>query len=135
GTLDDINAVIRWVVDPIGGTVNFSYGIPKYCVSVALQQRSGETVFRSSPRPSSSSWILGSSGEHRFENEDEGRGRETPSHPDLVYQTIIGVVYDPFCNELWTAISGEHARLNGRIIHVSRRPRLDEAIVSLGFAK
>src|SRR5258706_3368267 len=107
GTLGDIDAEFRWVVDPIDGTVNFTYGIPHACVSVALQRRIGET-------------------KDSFEDEDEGRARARETHPDLNYQTIIGVVYDPFCNELWTAISGERARLNGRIIHVSRRARLDE---------
>lgn len=51
------------------------------------------------------------------------------------YETIVGVVYDPFCDELWTAIRGQVARLNGRIIKVSRRRRLDETIVAIGFAK
>ncbi|WP_305094820.1 inositol monophosphatase family protein [Prescottella sp. R16] len=30
-------AGVRWVVDPIDGTVNFLYGIPAYAVSVAVQ--------------------------------------------------------------------------------------------------
>ncbi|WP_313674324.1 inositol monophosphatase family protein [Mycolicibacterium sp.] len=30
-------AVVRWVVDPIDGTVNFLYGIPAYAVSLAAQ--------------------------------------------------------------------------------------------------
>ena len=47
----------------------------------------------------------------------------------------MGVVYDQFSNELWTAIRGQPARLNGRVIHVSRRRNLDESIVSIGFAK
>ena len=34
---------MRWVVDPIDGTVNFLYGIPQYAVSVAAQ-RDGVTV-------------------------------------------------------------------------------------------
>ena len=51
------------------------------------------------------------------------------------YETVIGVVYDPFCNELWTALVGGPARLNGRIVRVSKRARLEEAIVSIGFAK
>src|SRR5436305_14445907 len=34
----------RWVVDPIDGTVNFSYGIPHACVSIALQGRSSHPV-------------------------------------------------------------------------------------------
>jgi len=51
------------------------------------------------------------------------------------YETVVGVVYDPFCDELWTATLGGRARLNGKVVHVSRRRRLNEAIVSIGFAK
>jgi myo-inositol-1(or 4)-monophosphatase len=51
------------------------------------------------------------------------------------YQTIAGVVHDPFCNETWTATLNSPARLNGKKISVSRRTRLDQAIVSMGFAK
>ncbi len=57
------------------------------------------------------------------------------SIPDDEYMTLAGLVYDPFTNELWTAIRGGPARLNGQIVHVSQRRRLDEAIVSVGFAK
>lgn len=31
----------RWVIDPLDGTVNFLYGIPQWCVSVALEDSSG----------------------------------------------------------------------------------------------
>jgi myo-inositol-1(or 4)-monophosphatase len=51
------------------------------------------------------------------------------------YETVVGVVYDPFSDELWTAIRGGPARLNGRIVSVSRRRRLEDSIVSIGFAK
>ena len=36
GAADSIDG-IRWVVDPIDGTVNFMYGIPAYAISVAVQ--------------------------------------------------------------------------------------------------
>ncbi|MYR05797.1 inositol monophosphatase [Gordonia sp. SID5947] len=36
GTVD-VPSGVRWVVDPIDGTVNFMYGIPAYAVSVAAQ--------------------------------------------------------------------------------------------------
>src|SRR6267154_2190528 len=36
------NADVRWVVDPLDGTVNYFYGIPHYAVSIAAQQRTGE---------------------------------------------------------------------------------------------
>ena len=33
----DVPTGVRWVIDPIDGTVNFMYGIPAYAVSVAAQ--------------------------------------------------------------------------------------------------
>jgi myo-inositol-1(or 4)-monophosphatase len=32
---------LRWVVDPLDGTVNFLYGIPAWCVSVAVEDDDG----------------------------------------------------------------------------------------------
>lgn len=37
------DADVRWVVDPLDGTVNYFYGIPHYAVSIAAQQRTGPT--------------------------------------------------------------------------------------------
>ena len=87
-------AAARWVVDPIDGTVNFAYGIPHACVSIALQVR-------------------GNNG----------------------FETVAGVVHDPFMDETWTATATGPARMNGRKIRVSSRKTLGEAIVSMGFAK
>jgi len=36
------DADVRWVVDPLDGTVNYFYGIPHYAVSIAAQQRAGD---------------------------------------------------------------------------------------------
>ena len=58
-----------------------------------------------------------------------------PRQSDEDYTSILGVVYDPFCDELWTAIRGHPARLNGRIIHASPRTRLSQTIVAIGFGK
>jgi myo-inositol-1(or 4)-monophosphatase len=104
----------RWVVDPIDGTVNFTYGIPHACISIALQQRFAGSSHRKAERSTSTK---------RDSIYEDG------------YETVMGVVYDPFCDEMWTAIRGQPARLNGKVIQVSRRRKLDECIVSLGFAK
>ena len=32
---------LRWVVDPLDGTVNYLYGVPQWCVSVAVQDGHG----------------------------------------------------------------------------------------------
>ena len=95
----DIESELRWVVDPIDGTVNFTYGIPHACVSIALQ--------------------------HRLAKQNK-YGEN--------YETIIGAVYDPFVEELWTAIRGQAAYLNGKRIQVNDGP-LKEAMLSIGFAK
>jgi len=51
------------------------------------------------------------------------------------HRTVVGVVHDPFMQDTWTATADGPARCNGRVIHVSRRARLAEAVVSVGFAK
>src|SRR5882724_2154888 len=116
------NAAYRWVVDPIDGTVNFAYGIPHACVSIALQGRND--IWEEQPRA------------HRGEQIENARGRSSTlrAYPDG-YATLLGVVYDPFCDELWTAIAGQIATLNGKRIRVSRRRKLAEAIVSIGLSK
>src|SRR5208283_966055 len=107
GTVGRTDAEYRWVVDPIDGTVNFAYGIPHACVSIALQRRGAARVPK---RKGGARYMDG-------------------------YETVLGVVYDPFCDELWTAIRGRPARLNDRTIHASPRRKLDEALVAIGFAK
>src|SRR4029077_11399076 len=52
-----------------------------------------------------------------------------PSVYEDGYQTMVGVVYDPFCDEMWTAMLGGPARLNGKVVRVSKRAKLQEAIV------
>lgn len=60
---------------------------------------------------------------------------QTPKSKLQSHQTVVGVVYDPFQDELWTAIRGQPARMNGRVIRVSKARNLKDCIVSIGFAK
>jgi len=39
GIVGDQTAQYQWVVDPIDGTVNYFYGIPHFCISIALRER------------------------------------------------------------------------------------------------
>jgi myo-inositol-1(or 4)-monophosphatase len=48
-------------------------------------------------------------------------------------QPLIGVVYDPLRDELFTAERGAGARCNGRRLAVSRVARLDAALLTTGF--
>jgi myo-inositol-1(or 4)-monophosphatase len=90
GMVGDQSSDHQWVVDPLDGTVNFFYGIPHFCVSIAL----------------------------RFRGE-----------------VIVGVIYDPIRDELWSGEKGQPPLLNGRAIRVSPRANLAEAVVSIGLAK
>ena len=77
----------RWIVDPLDGTINFLYGIPAWCVSIACE---GEA----------------------------------------------GVVYDPVRDELFTAVAGAGAALNGEplVAGGSAGPdALGHALVATGF--
>ncbi len=84
-------AEYQWIVDPIDGTVNYFYGIPHFCVSIALR-----------------------------------RGAD---------DYLAGVIYDPMLDELWAVEAGAGATLNGAPISVSKRERMAEAVVTVGFAK
>jgi myo-inositol-1(or 4)-monophosphatase len=90
GASEKSSKEFEWIVDPIDGTVNFFYGIPHYCISIALQQND---------------------------------------------KLVLGVIYDPVKNELWQAIRGEPALLNGQPISVSAHTDLSQSIVSVGFSK
>jgi myo-inositol-1(or 4)-monophosphatase len=46
---------------------------------------------------------------------------------------VYGVVYDPMLDELFEAIKGQGAQLNGRPIRVSTTGRMDRALVATGF--
>jgi myo-inositol-1(or 4)-monophosphatase len=44
GDEQDGQSGLRWVVDPLDGTVNFLFGIPQWSVSVAVQDHSGASI-------------------------------------------------------------------------------------------
>lgn len=106
GCSGDTNAGLRWVVDPIDGTVNYFFGMPHAAVSIALQGKR-----RNQNRPSA---VL------------------CPHSP---YENLVGVIYGPFTDELWTATRGGKTRLNGKVVRVSRRAKVGDAVIAMGFSK
>lgn len=50
-------------------------------------------------------------------------------------EIVIGVVYDPFREEVFSAIKGKGSFLNGQPIHVSKAEKLSDTIIGLGTAK
>jgi myo-inositol-1(or 4)-monophosphatase len=90
GVVGDQASEYQWVVDPLDGTVNYFYGIPHFCVSIALRRKS---------------------------------------------EIILGVIYDPMRDEIWTVQKGDEPKLNGRAFRVSERTELRDAIVTIGLSK
>lgn len=83
------NSGLRWVLDPLDGTVNYLYGFPAWGVSVACE-------------------------------DDRG--------------TLVGVVYDPPRDEMFTAVRGEGAHLASTPLRVNDPVSLERALVATGFA-
>lgn len=48
---------------------------------------------------------------------------------------VMGIVYDPFREEVFSAIKGKGSFLNGQPIHVSKAEKLSDTIIGLGTAK
>jgi fructose-1,6-bisphosphatase/inositol monophosphatase family enzyme len=49
-------------------------------------------------------------------------------------QTILGVVYHPFHNELYTAFVGGETTVNGHPVHVTRVAKLEHALLILDYS-
>ena len=50
-------------------------------------------------------------------------------------KSVVGVIYDPFTDEIWTTTKGQPTRLNGKIVRVSNRSKLSDCIIAMGFSK
>lgn len=81
-----------WIVDPLDGTVNFYYGIPYFCTTIACYRRADAV-------------------------------------PGDLGTPLIGVVYAPLANELFTAKRGEGAFLNGKRLAVREDTDMSEALL------
>jgi myo-inositol-1(or 4)-monophosphatase len=50
-------------------------------------------------------------------------------------EVIVGVIYDPMREEMWSGQKGEKPRLNDKHFRVSERADLAEAVISVGLSK
>src|ERR1700739_2684122 len=50
-------------------------------------------------------------------------------------EIIVGVIYDPMRQEMWSVQKGEKPRLNGQHFRVSEPADLAEAVISVGLSK
>ena len=50
-------------------------------------------------------------------------------------KSVVAVIYDPFTDEIWTTTKDGPTRLNGRVVRVSSRSSVGEAVIAMGFSK
>ncbi len=48
-------------------------------------------------------------------------------------ETILGVVHAPFLSQTYTAVKGDGAYLNGKIITVGNKEKLNQSVIATGF--
>lgn len=84
----DPDAEIRWIIDPIDGTTNFSKGYTLFATSIGLE---------------------------------------------CAGELVLGVVYNPACNEMFLAEKGKGATLNGKSISVSGLDNIRTSLLATGF--
>jgi myo-inositol-1(or 4)-monophosphatase len=80
------NSSYKWILDPLDGTNNYSFGIPFFSIVIALTD--GEDV-------------------------------------------LLGIVYDPLRDEMFSAQRHKGATLNNSPIHVTRKKTVRESLIGL----
>jgi len=80
------NSSYKWILDPLDGTNNYSFGIPFFSIVIALT-----------------------------------KGKDV----------LLGIIYDPLRNEMFSARKGKGATLNNSPIHVTRKKTVQESLIGL----
>ncbi len=80
------NSSYKWILDPLDGTNNYSFGIPFFSIVIALT-----------------------------------RGKEV----------LLGIVYDPLRDEMFSARKGKGAALNNSPIHVTTKVTVKDSLIGL----
>ncbi|HEY88348.1 MAG TPA: inositol monophosphatase [Thermoflexia bacterium] len=81
---------VRWLIDPLDGTTNFSRNNPNFCISIAA--------------------ISGA-------------------------EPVVGVIYDPLRDHIFSAWRGGGAMLNGELFQTSGRTNLAEAVFATDWPR
>ena len=80
------NSSYKWILDPLDGTNNYSFGIPFFCIVIALV-----------------------------------KGKEV----------LLGIVYDPLRDEMFSAEKGKGTALNNLPIHVTAKKIVRDSLIGL----
>jgi len=104
--LSDKAAQYTWIIDPLDGTVNYYFDLPFFCTCVACYH---------TPAMADCS-------------------RELPDAFALYRcEPLVGVVYAPFFDWMFSAASGQGATWNSLPLHNAQKMGLEDALVGISF--
>jgi fructose-1,6-bisphosphatase/inositol monophosphatase family enzyme len=95
-----------WIIDPLDGTLNYFFGIPLFCVCVACYRLPGKIVCED---------VKGS------------------AHQLAQAEQLVGVVYAPLLERMYSAAAGQGATCNERPITPPANSALEDAMVGISF--
>lgn len=120
----------RWVIDPLDGTVNYLYGIPQWCVSIALEDAEGRPIVGVVHDPNRRETFSAHVGGGASVNEADVHSFDLRvSQPRALDTTLLttGFAYDPVVRD---AQAGLFATLLG---HVRDARRFGAAALDLAW--
>ncbi|WP_277441369.1 inositol monophosphatase family protein [Streptomyces sp. SPB162] len=89
GTESTGTSGVRWIIDPLDGTVNYLYGLPAWSVSIAAE-RDGETVVGVVEAPMRGETYRAVLGQGAFVNDVPARPRPVPEFAHALVGTGFG---------------------------------------------
>jgi fructose-1,6-bisphosphatase/inositol monophosphatase family enzyme len=105
--VNDNSSRYIWIIDPLDGTLNYFFGIPLFCVCIACYRLAEKRVCQS-----------------------------IHQHRHLLAQAeqLVGVVYAPLLDRMYSATSGLGATCNNRpITPPPIQPNIEDAMVAISF--
>ena len=87
----DTDSDVKWIIDPIDGTINYAHSIPICCVSIGIEKK-GEIIFGLVYNPMSGELFFSEKGKGAFLNDK----KISISNEDNLYKSLLvtGFPYD-----------------------------------------
>lgn len=95
-----------WIIDPLDGTVNYYFELPYYCTCVACYH--------------TPAFI----------------GTGIDIHDASFFKgaiPLVGVVYAPYFDWMFSAASGQGATFNGKPLQIQTVPKIEESVIGISF--
>lgn len=108
GAIDE-NAEVKWVIDPIDGTINFAHSIPLCCVSIGVE-KNGEIIMGAVYNPIMNEMFFAEKGQGAYLNDKRISVSKRDNFDLSLF--VTGFPYDNTKNTHTMGVFGEIVRMN-----------------------